>query len=71
MDGIPHRSDQLSWIGILLIVGMVGLNTAFTLHGQPGVASAGLASQPWLVDYAVHFSLGLLVIGAIVYNRRR
>lgn len=71
MAGVRHQSDQLSLGGILCIVGIVGLNTAFSVFEQGGNEVSITAPQTWLPEYTIHFGVGLLVTAVIVGHLRR
>jgi hypothetical protein len=60
------HNESLSWKGMLLIVGVVGLNTAFMLyeHGYRPTHDF----WAWLAPFSQQF--GLLVIGVIVVHLR-
>ena len=62
------HDEPLSWKGMLLIVGVVGLNTAFTLYDHSLGPTRDLWA--WLEPVGQQFGLGLLVIGALVAHLR-
>ena len=68
MANQASQAEPLSLRGVLLIVGVVGLNTAFMLYDQ------GLEPTrefwAWLEPFGQQFGLGLLVIGALVAHLR-
>ena len=62
------HDESLSWKGVLLIVGVVGLNTAFTLYDRGLWPTRDFWA--WLEPFGQQFGLGLFVIGAIVAHLR-
>lgn len=70
MADVTEESECLSWAGALLILGIVGLNTAFTLRAHGGPSVSLMAVETWLPDYGVRVGLGLLVTAGIVSHVR-
>ena len=70
MDDSQPESEDLSMGGVLFIIGIVGLNTAFTLRDEMGESFSIAAVQTWLPEFSIQIILVLLVTGVIVVHLR-